>query len=144
MTVLFDTSVLIASMVESHVKHDLAFHWLTQANDKEIRAIIAAHTLLEIYSVLTSAPFKPPIPPQIAQNLITKNIKKNFEIISLTAEEYIELLDKLADINLIGGIVYDALIMHCAQKAGAEKIVTANRKDFMRLNRDNHIEIVAI
>lgn len=40
--------------------------------------------------------------------------------------------------------VYDALIFECARKSGVDKIVTANVKDFTRLNIDKSIEIISL
>ena len=52
--ILFDSSVLICDMVEAHPKHNPALSWLKRAKDKEFRFLVSAHSLLEIYSVLTT------------------------------------------------------------------------------------------
>lgn len=85
MKYLFDSSVLIASFVQSHSKHELAFAWLKKASNKEISLYISAHSLLEIYSVLTTAPFTPKISPSTAKRMIDENIKKNAKMVSLDA-----------------------------------------------------------
>lgn len=144
MKALLDTSTLIASIIESHPKHVYALSWLRRAKNKEFEAIVSAHSLLEIYSVFTVAPFKPKISPEIAKKLIDTNIINNCKIITLSANEYLSLIDSLSSQDFKGGIVYDALIQVCAEKSKVDKIITANAKDFTRLNSNKSIEIVPI
>jgi predicted nucleic acid-binding protein len=44
------------------------------------------------------------------------------------------LLDNSATAGILGGAIYDAILGHCALKAGAETIYTWNTKDFLRLS----------
>ena len=85
--ILFDSSVLIAAFVESHPKHKSALSFLMKAKNKEFQLFVSSHTILEIYSVLTSAPFKPKITPIIAKQLIENNIKNIAKTIYLTDED---------------------------------------------------------
>ncbi len=133
MRLLFDTSVLIAAIVEAHPAHAIALPWLQKAKRKEVEFVVAAHSLLEVYSVLTRAPFDPPISAPIAGQLIETNIKQCAQITALTAAEYGKLIDDLIQAGHIGGIVYDALIVRCAEKAKVDQIITLNPKDFQRL-----------
>lgn len=144
MKILFDSSSLIASVVEAHPKHESALSWLIRAKNKEFNVVVSAHSLLEIYSVLTSAPFKPKISPETAKKLIDRNIKKLATIQFLNPEEYFTLIDSLSSHDYKGGIVYDALIFECAKKSRVDKIVTSNAKDFARLNKDNSIELISL
>lgn len=144
MKILFDSSSLIASIIEAHPKHESALSWLKKVKNSNIDASISAHSLLEIYSVLTSAPFKPKISPELARELINTNIKKHFKIVSLSPKEYFALIDFLSSNDFKGGIVYDALIFKCAQKLKVNKLITLNAKDFVRLNFHNSIEVVSI
>ena len=48
MKALFDTSVIIAAVVESHSMHRRALPWLKKAKAKEFELIIASHTLAEL------------------------------------------------------------------------------------------------
>ena len=144
MKVIFDSSSLIASVVEAHPKHELALSWLIRAKNKEFDMVVSVHSLLEIYSVLTTAPFKPKISPETAKKLIDSNIKKLATIQFLNSKEYFTLIDSLSSLDFKGGIVYDALIFECAKKSGVDKIVTSNAKDFARLNKDKSIEIISL
>jgi predicted nucleic acid-binding protein len=141
--VLFDSSSLIASIIETHPKHEFGLSWLIRAQNKEFETIVSAHSLLEVYSVLTTAPFKPTISANLAKRLIDHNIKRIAKIESLTPNEYISLIDSLSSRDLKGGVVYDALIFECAKKHKVDKIITLNPKDFMRIDENNSIEIIS-
>jgi len=142
--ILFDSSALIGAFVESHPKHKSALSFLLKAKRNEFELFVASHSLLEIYSVLTSAPFKPRITPKIAELLIENNINNLARIIYLTDKEYFRLIEKLSDLNISGGIVYDALIVECAKKAKVDEILTLNTKDFIHLTSDLSIKVNSI
>lgn len=57
MKILFDTSVLVAAIVEPHPQHAPAFRWLKRVRAKEFDMLIAGHTLAELYAVLTTYPY---------------------------------------------------------------------------------------
>lgn len=141
MKVLFDSSVLIAAFVESHPKHKTSLSFLMRAKDKEFELLVSAHSILEIYSVLTSAPFKPRITPIIARDIIENNIKKIAKTIYLIDSDYFKIIENMSDANLIGGIVYDAIVVKCAINAKADEILTLNSKDFIRLTKEKPIKI---
>jgi len=100
MKILFDTSVLVAALVESHPMHKRAFPWLKQAIAKEFDMIVAAHTIAELYAVLSTFPIKPRISPLIARKLISENIETVAEIISLTSREYISVIKQISELGL--------------------------------------------
>ena len=82
MRLLFDTSMLVASLVETHPQHSVALQALKQMDPPDVR-IVAAHSLAEIYATLTRLP--PPLRMSSHQafGLIEKNILSTFEIVSL-------------------------------------------------------------
>ena len=133
MKVLFDSSTLIAASVQNHPKYKIAFSWLEKVENAEVEGFVSAHTLLEVFSVLTRAPFQPKILPEDAIKLIHTNILSLMEVIPLDKSEYLDLLELLANHQLKGGIVYDALILKCCLKKHISNIITANRKDFEKL-----------
>jgi len=142
--ILFDSSVLIASFIELHPQHNPALEYFRKAKDKEFEFIVSAHSILEVYSVLTSAPFNPRITPITAKRLIENNIKKNAKVISLSDKDYFRILKKVSEYNLSGGIVYDAIIAECAEKSNSDLILTLNIRDFIRLNISNSIKIISV
>lgn len=143
MNILFDSSVLIAAFVESHPKHKSALSFLMKAKNREFEFLVSAHTIVEVYSVLTSAPFKPKISPKIAKKLIENNIKPTAKIVYLSDKDYFKIVEKMCDSDLKGGIVYDAIIIECALKSKVDEILTLNPKDFSRLSADTSLRIMS-
>jgi predicted nucleic acid-binding protein len=124
---LFDTSVLVASVLEADHRHEASHTLLKQFAPHE--ASCAAHSLAEFYATLTG--MNPPnrIRPEQAE-LILNQFKTNLECIALTADEVFQAIQRTAALKLPGGIIYDALILACARKVHAEKIYTWNVKHF--------------
>ena len=141
MKILFDSSILIAAFVESHPKHKSALSFLMKAKNKEFELLVSSHTILEIYSVLTSAPFKPRITPKIAKQLIENNIKNLAKTICLSDKDYFKILDRMSASDFSGGIVYDAIIVECALNVKADEILTLNSKDFLKLTNNIPIKV---
>jgi len=141
---LFDSSVIIAAFVESHPNHESALSFLNKAKNREFELIVSAHTILEVYSVLTSAPFKPKISSNIAKRQIDNNIKSIAKIVYLTDKDYFGIVEKMSNSDIIGGIVYDAIVVECAIKANADEILTLNPKDFLRVSKDTSLKIISL
>lgn len=133
MKTLFDTSVLIAAMVETHKMHSKALPWLKNAKAKKFECVVASHTLAELYAVLTTLPVVPRIQPGTALRLIHENVEAAAHGISLTASEYRSTIRRLSEKGLAGGIVYDGLIAAAAVKANVKRIVTLNVKHFKKV-----------
>ncbi|MBE3128243.1 MAG: PIN domain-containing protein [Actinobacteria bacterium] len=133
MKIFFDTSVLVAAVVNAHPKHANCLPWLQKVKKKEIEGIISVHSLIEIYSILTKLPLSPRINPALALNLIKENILEDFELVTYGKKDYINLLDELSRGNIAGGASYDGLILNAAKKVTADKILTLNVNDFIRV-----------
>ncbi len=133
MKVIVDSNVFISASVKNHPKHERISLWLANARQKKTQLYTSAHSLLEVYSVLTRAPFKPPFSPKIASDVIEKNIVSHFKIIDLSANESLEIIQNMVAKNLRGGIIYDAVLVKCAQKLKIQNIATLNPKHFTKL-----------
>lgn len=133
MKTLFDTSVIIAALVEAHPMHQRAFPWLKQAKANDFELIVAGHTVAELYAVLSTLPTKPRITPAVVWRLIHENIEVVAKIVSLTAAEYSSLIKKISEMGLVGGITYDALIAKVAEKSKVERLLTLNPDHFKRV-----------
>ena len=133
MKIFFDTSVLVAAFVNAHPRHTNCLPWLQKVKKKEIEGIISVHSLIEIYSILTKLPLSPRINPALALNLIKENILEDFELVTYGKKDYINLLDELSRGNIAGGASYDGLILNAAKKVTADKILTLNVNDFIRV-----------
>lgn len=133
MKILFDTSVLVAAMVEAHPMYSRAFPWLERAKGGEFEYLAASHSLAELYAVLTVLPVKPRISPGTALHLVHENVETCARIISLSVADYCSVVKWVAEHALAGGIIYDSLIVKAAQKAGADHVLTFNQEDFKRV-----------
>ncbi len=133
MKTLFDTSVLIAGLIESHPMHERAFPWMKNAKARAFESVVAGHTLAELYAVLSTLPIKPRIAPSVAWRLIHENVETMATVISLTSAEYRAVIKRISELGLSGGIVFDALIARAAQKAGVERLLTFNSDHFKRV-----------
>jgi predicted nucleic acid-binding protein len=131
--ILFDTSVLIAAVVEAHPAHAVAFPWLQRVKDKTDAGFVAVHSLAEMYAILTRLPVRPPISPEMARQVITVNVLNTCAMVALSVADYVTLLDHLADLKIAGGAVYDALLLHAARKSEVDQVITLNARDFRRV-----------
>lgn len=133
MKVLFDTSTLVAALVEPHPMHGRALPWLKQAVGGKIEFFAAGHTLAELYAVLSTLPVTPRISTQAALRLIHENIEAHAKVITLTSKEYYSSVRRMADLGLPGGAIYDALIAPAAEKSAVDRLLTFNANDFRRV-----------
>ena len=133
MQVVFDTSVLVAGMVEAHAHHERALCWLKKAKSEEIGFIVCTHTLAELYAVLTRLPTRPKITAGTAARLIRDNVETLATIASLSTADYRSVIKDLSERGMTGGSIYDALIAKVAQKSAADRLLTLNPEDFERV-----------
>ena len=116
--------------------HEVALPWLQRVSDQSETGLVAAHSIAELYAVLTTLPVRPQISSSIAYRLIQQNILDSCEIVSLSKEDYIAVIDHLSESGIVGGVTYDALILHAALKADADRVLTLNAGDFQRIYPD--------
>lgn len=133
MKILLDTSVLVAAIVEAHPKHGMALPWLQNIKNGTYEGVVSAHSLAELYAILTTLPLQPRISPGLAQQLIQQNVLAVCQVVSYSSEDYMAVVKHLAEDGLIGGIMYDALIVYTAFKIHIDWILTLNKKDFVRI-----------
>lgn len=131
--IIFDTSVLVAAVVEPHPLHSRALPWLTRAKAGEFGFLVASHTLAELYAVLTTLPTSPRISPGTAWRLVYENVEGFAKVVSLSSSDYRSTIKQMAELGLAGGAVYDALIARAAQKSGIDCLLTFNLDDFKRV-----------
>lgn len=129
MRYFFDTSALLPTFLEDHEHHEASLRAFLIA-DKD-HSCCAAHTLAEIYTVATRLPGKHRLSGEQAL-LFLEEIIERLSIITLTGEEYFQVMKKAASSGIPGGIIYDALLLRCALKSAAETICTWNVKHFQQ------------
>lgn len=71
--------------------------------------------------------------PIAARSVILTSIVENAEVTALSADAYLHLIHSAPDRNILGGRVYDALIVACAVEAGVEVLLTFNARHFADL-----------
>lgn len=133
MKVLLDSSVLVAALLQDHPAHDRAALRLNAILEGIDDGLVAGHSLMEVYSVLTRMPSRPRISPSLAHHLIKTNITDHFSVIALSPADFAVLIERLAAAGIQGGAVYDAMILFAAEKAGADQVITLNERDFSRV-----------
>lgn len=121
MTAFFDSSVLVAAFYKAHVHHEVSLKAIATASKKT--ASCAAHTLAEVYLVMTRLPVRPRISPEQGL-LFVESIRERFSIVALSEKEVYEVIVAAAGQGVGGGKVYDAMILRCAEKSKAEAVYT--------------------
>lgn len=133
MKVFFDTSALIPVFLEDHAHHERSLEAFLKADKKN--ACCAAHSLAEVFSVLTRLPGRHRLSGGQAM-LFLGNIRERLSLVALNPAEYYAALEAAATAGIVGGAVYDALLARCAIKARAETIYTWNVKHFQTLGAE--------
>ena len=100
--VLVDTSVAVALSVAGHQLHDLTVDALEGR-----RLGLAGHAAFETFSVLTRLPPPARRPPGVVARVVRENFPASR---FLSVEGAAVLLERLAEGEIAGGAVYDALV----------------------------------
>jgi len=128
-----DTSVLLPTFLEDHQHHDASLKAFLRAEKKQ--ACCGAHSLAEVFSVVTRLPGRHRLSGEQAL-LFIADVVERLTIVTLSGEECHRAIQDAGAKGIIGGAIYDALLVHCALKAGAEAIYTWNVKHFQRFGAD--------
>lgn len=102
-----DTSVAVAALDESHETHRAC-----RRVAMKCRPALAGHAAFETYAVLTRLPGAARATPETAMKLLNLAFPKRCW---LTPRQHDKLIEKLADLDIAGGMVYDALIAEAAR-----------------------------
>jgi predicted nucleic acid-binding protein len=128
--VFLDTSVLVPVFIADHEHHDASMGLFRRLGG---RSSCAAHSLAEVYSTVTRMPGKYRASADHAM-LFLAEIRSRLNVVALNETEYYNALQNAADRGVMGGTIYDALIVRCAAKAKAGIIYTWNIKHFQQIN----------
>lgn len=129
----FDSSVLVAAAVKGHGHHVRALAALDEMMVKKHQGYLSAHGLAEVYAVLTRTPFRPPIYPSEAWQILETSFLRNLRMVALSPKEHQQVVRDCAVAGWAGGRVYDALHLRSAQKAKCDRLYTFNVRDFVAL-----------
>lgn len=134
MRVLFDTSVLVPAFVDQLSNHSSAFAAFAGYSAGEHEGYCSTHALAETYSVLTALPISKRISSVEARMLIEENMLARLHVVELNGLDYAHALGTAAHKGLTSGIIYDALHVEAAKKAGCSRIYTYNISHFRALS----------
>lgn len=134
----FDTSVLIPVFLEDHEHHEASFALFAQAAKDQ--SSCATHSVAELYAVMTRLPGRHRLRGDQVM-LFLQNIRERLTLVGLTPSEYYAALQDAAAAGIVGGTVYDALLVRCALKVEAETIYTWNVKHFRQFGPEVLIRI---
>ena len=131
MKVLIDTNILLPALAVNHESHELCREFMNYVKSKHHVVILNTHVAAELYSNL-SVIKKLKLTPDNSRKIIRKAVTL-FEPISLDMDDYLKAIDRCADLELVSGVIYDALHFQAAIKAKVDVLYTANLRDFERL-----------
>lgn len=133
MKAFFDTSVLVPVFYGDHAHHQASLQSFIQFD--VTTGCCGAHSLVEVYSTLTRMPGRHRISSEQAM-LFVGSIRERLALVTLDGEEYANMLESSAALDIVGGSIYDALLAHCALKAGAQTIFTWNLRHYSRFGTE--------
>jgi predicted nucleic acid-binding protein len=131
--VFFDTSVLVAASEQGHPHYRQARPALRRVAVRKDRGFMSVHSIAEMYAALTRLPVQPRIHPAEAVRIIVDNILPHFEAVPILKKDYSDALRLVGEGGWSGAKIYDALLLGCAARSGAERIYTFNLADFREL-----------
>jgi predicted nucleic acid-binding protein len=102
-------------------------------------AVTRSHSFSEVFSTLTGGRLGFRYAPDDAAEIIS-SLAKDLEVVDLSPEESVAALSQAARVGVRGGRVHDFLHAEVARKAGVERLVTLNTRDFVGL-LDREVEI---
>lgn len=130
--VFLDTSVLLAGLVDFGPQSAPAQSLLYAVAEKQVAdARTAWHCCLEFYSVATRLPAEFRLTPSDATRLLDDEIFGRMVVHDLPAADRLVMMKAAARDGTAGGRIYDAHIAEVARAAGAEVVITDNRRHFM-------------
>ena len=137
MNYFLDTSVLLPAFVDQLPNHEKALAVVCRALESGNRGVVSTHGLAEAYAVLTALPLPKKIHPLEARAILETNVLARMQLIELTAADYQKALARCADKGLTSGVIYDALHVVGAEKAGCDCLYTYNVTHFRRFAADS-------
>jgi len=126
-----DTSVLVAGLVDFGAQSRPSQQVMDLVAARAMKPATAWHCCLEFYSVTTRMPAEFRLTPGDARQLIEEEILGRLGVHDLPAPERRSLITAAATDAITGGRIYDAHIADVARAAGADVIVTDNRRHFL-------------
>jgi len=127
-----DSNCIIAVVLRGHQHHQRAAAEIDLRLNRGESLHLAAHSLIEAYSVLTRLPVTVRLDAEAAWRALNDNFVSQGQVWALSAAEYADLLARTVSAGIVGGSIYDAVIAVCAEKAQVDAMLTFNERHFVR------------
>ena len=127
--VLVDSSCIVAAALPPHEHHVATVSDLSRRRTAGHAFLVAAHSVVEAYAVLTRLPSPYRLSAVDALAVLERNWS-TMETVTLNGAESWRVVKRLAGAGVAGGRVYDGLIAECARKAKADELLTWNVRHF--------------
>ena len=144
-TAFLDTSVLLAGLIDFGPQSAPAQSLMHAVAERRVTSAGTAwHCCLEFYSVSTRLPPEFRLSSTDAAILLEEEVFARMTVHDLPGSERLATLRAAARDQIGGGRMYDAHIAEIARAAGAEVVVTDNRRHFLSaLRYDMRVETPA-
>ncbi|MGO9199746.1 MAG: type II toxin-antitoxin system VapC family toxin [Limisphaerales bacterium] len=126
----FDSTIAVSAIFPGSANYTDASARLKAAGEA---AYIINHGVAEVYRTLTG---RLKLPPKAAAELVEGVLLAKFKEAGLSRQDYAEVVKSMADKDLSGPIIYDALHAAGARKIGAEVLHSYNRDHFSKVGPD--------
>lgn len=132
MSVFFDTSVLVAGLIDlgpQSAPAQMVMHEI--AAGRVAKPATGWHCCLEFFSVATRLPPEYRVTPADAVTLLEQEVFARLAVFDLPSAARRPMLRAAQRDGIAGGRIYDAHIAEVARAAGVGLIVTDNRRHFL-------------
>jgi predicted nucleic acid-binding protein len=131
-SVFLDTSVLIAGLIDLGPQSAPAQSIMHAIAERTVTSPATGwHCCLEFYSVSTRMPAEFRLAPADAMRLLREEVFARMVVHDLPSNQRSDFLSAAAHDAISGGRIYDAHIAEVARAAGAQVIITDNRRHFL-------------
>jgi predicted nucleic acid-binding protein len=138
--IAFDTSVIVAALIEDHPHHARASWWLRTR--RKLERIASWHAYAEAWAVLTALPIEPRVTGEVAAAVLER-VRRSIVFVAARSATYPHAVARCNARALRSGAVYDALHLVTAEGEAAELFLTFNVDDFTRLAEPGGPRIIA-
>ena len=115
-------------MIEDEPGHSAALKALNRCASAQGYA--ALHSVAECFATLTGGRLGIQVPAADAAEMIHANVVQPLELVALSKTDYVDAMRSAQGLGMRGGAIYDGLLLACARKVEAERILTLNTRHF--------------
>jgi predicted nucleic acid-binding protein len=136
-SVHFDSSVLVAALVDSDPHHEPCLNLLRKGG-----ASVFVHALAETFNTMTGGKLVSRILPSIVSEVLAVSVLPRVQPVTLSAAETIAAMKETEERGVRGGAIYDYLHLVAARKARARQLYTLDFDNFRSFHRTGDPAIV--